>query len=278
MRTGGWVALGVGGVLAVAATAAYWMATGGIDDSRPLPAWLTETPIAHRGLHSGDSRVPENSLAAFEAAADAGFGIELDVQITSDGHLVVLHDENLKRMTGVDRQVAETPLSEVATLRLLDSSETVPPLAQVLETVNGRVPVFVEVKNPGAVGVLEDTVAHELETASGPVAVMSFNPFSLARIAERAPSVPRGQLSSSFRGEHLEWWKKLVLGNMLLNFKSRPDFIAYQLEGLPSAGTSLQRRRGRPLVVWTTDTPAEYARAQDVGDAVIFELGARPDR
>jgi glycerophosphoryl diester phosphodiesterase len=278
MRTGGWVALGVGGALVLAATAGYWAATGGIDDSRETPSWLTTTPIAHRGLHSGDSQVPENSLAAFRAAADAGYAIELDVQITSDGQLVVLHDEDLERMTGVKGLVSDKPAAEVTKLRLLDSTETVPALAEVLDTVGGRVPIYVEIKNPGAVGALEDAVAAELGRAKAPVVVMSFNPFSLARIAEKAPSVPRGQLSGSFRGEPLEWWKKLLLGNLLLNWKSRPDFIAYQLEGLPSTGVSLQKRRGRPLVVWTADTRKEYDRAKGLGDNVIFELAASPNQ
>ena len=268
----------MGGALVLAATAGYWTATGGIDDSRSQPSWLTIPPIAHRGLHSGDSQVPENSLAAFQAAADAGYAIELDVQITSDGELVVLHDENLARMTGVEGLVSEKFAAEVTKLRLLDSTETVPALADVLSAVNGRVPVYVEVKNAGAVGALEDAVARELAVAKAPIAVMSFNPLSLARIAERAPSVPRGQLAGPFKGESLAWWKKLLLGNLLLNWRSKPDFIAYQLEGLPSAGVSLQKRRGRPLVVWTADTREEFDRAKALGGNVIFELAARPNQ
>ncbi len=276
MRTGGWVALGVGGVLAVAVAGGYWIATGGTTSSRKVPPWLTARPIAHRGLHTGDSRVPENSLAAFEAAAAAGYAIELDVQLTADGTLVVCHDDDLSRMTGVAKRISETPAAEVTGLRLMDSTQTVPTLAQAFETVGGRVPVLVEVKNEGSVGRLEDEVARVLSSANAPVAVISFNPFSLARVAEKAPSVPRGQVSSTFKGDDLSFIKKLVLGRMLMNWKSKPDFIVYQLEGLPSFGTWLQRRRGRPLIVWTADTEAEYARAQRLGDAVEFELGARP--
>jgi glycerophosphoryl diester phosphodiesterase len=276
MRTRGWVAIGIGGAVAIAAAAGYWWATGGTDAARETPAWLTERPIAHRGLHTGDSVRPENSLAAFTAAADAGYAIELDVLLTSDGTLVVIHDENLSRMTGVDKEVSKTPITEVTALRLLESTETVPTLTDVLDAVGGRVPVFVEVKNPGAVGALEDAVAETLSKASGPVAVMSFNPLSLARVAEKAPRVPRGQLSGTFEGEDLAWWKKLLLGNWLLNWKSRPDFVAYDLKELPTLGTTLQRWRGRPLVGWTPETPEQYRAAEERVDAVIADPGALP--
>jgi glycerophosphoryl diester phosphodiesterase len=276
MRTRGWVAIGVGSIVAVAAALGYWHATGGFDRSRTRPMWLTERPIAHRGLHTGDSRVPENSLAAFDAAANADYAIELDVQRTSDGQLVVLHDANLERMTGVACDVSDLPAAEVTRLRLLESTQTVPTLAQVLGTVGGRVPVLVEVKNVGAAGALENDVAKELSSANTRVAVISFNPFSLARIASLAPAIPRGQVSSTFSGEKVAWWKKLLLRHLLLNWKSRPDFVVYQLEGLPYWGTSLQKLRGRPLIVWTAVTQGDYRRAQALGDAVEFELGGTP--
>ena len=276
MRTGGRIALRVGGALVVAAAAGYWFATGGTDPSRSDFDWLTSAPIAHRGLHTGDSRVPENSLAAFEAAAEAGYAIELDVQITSDGTIVVCHEDDLERMTGAKKRISETPTSEVTRLRLLESTQTVPTLDQVLNEVRGRVPVFIEVKNEGAVGRLEDEVGKVLSTTQGKIALISFSPFSLARIAQAAPDVPRGQVSSSFRGDRLSLLEKVVLSSMLMNWKSRPDFIVYQLEGLPSFGTWLQRKRGRPLIVWTADTKAEYDRALALGDAVEFELAGRP--
>jgi glycerophosphoryl diester phosphodiesterase len=213
-------------------------------------------------------------LAAFRAAADAGYAIELDVHLTSDGTVVVMHDENLEAMTGDPRNISELTAAQVTRLRLLGGAETVPTLRQVLQTVRGRVPVFVEVKNQGDVGALEDAVAAELASAGGPVAVMSFNPFSLARIAEKAPSIPRGQLAGTFRGERLSLLRKVVLGRMLMNWKSRPQFIAYELEGLPSAGTWLQLRRGRPLIVWVARTHEAFARAEGFGDNVIFDSGA----
>jgi glycerophosphoryl diester phosphodiesterase len=262
----------VGGSLLVVALA-YAYATGGFDRDHAVPLWVSGAPIAHRGLHTGDSVRPENSLAAFRAAADAGYAIELDVHLTSDGTAVVMHDENLEAMTGDPHDISELTAAQVARLRLLGGAERVPTLGAVLRTVDGRVPVFVEVKNPGKIGALEDAVAAELKSANGPVAVMSFNPFSLARIAEKAPNVPRGQLAGTFRGESLSFAKKFVLTRMLMNWRSRPQFIAYELEGLPSLGTWLQLRRGRPLVVWVARTHEAFARAEDFGDNVIFDSG-----
>jgi glycerophosphoryl diester phosphodiesterase len=264
----------VTGAALIVLTLAYAYATGGFDRGRTAPLWVSGAPIAHRGLHTGDFLRPENSLAAFRAAADAGYAIELDVHLTSDGTVVVMHDENLKAMTGDPHNISELTAAQVTRLRLLGGAETVPTLRQVLQTVRGRVPVFVEVKNQGDVGALEDAVAAELASAGGPVAVMSFNPFSLARIAENAPNIPRGQLAGTFRGERLSLLRKVVLGRMLMNWKSRPQFIAYELEGLPSAGTWLQLRRGRPVIVWVARTHEAFARAEGFGDNVIFDSGA----
>jgi len=275
------VGIGVGGSLLIAFSAAYWVATGGIDPARKAPAWLTEKPIAHRGLYTTNSVRPENSLAAFRAAADRGFAIELDVQVTSDGQLVVLHDRKLERMTGDPREVSKVPAAEVTALRFLGSTETVPTLAQVFDVVGGRVPIFIEVKNRGEeVGRLEDEVASQAASAAATthVAIVSFNPRSLARIAEKAPSVPRGQSSGNFQGDGLSFVTRAILGRLLMNWKSRPDFISYELDGLPSFGTWLQKCRGRPLIVWTARTQDQYERARKLGDNVMFELDATPGR
>lgn len=224
---------------------------------------------------------PENSLAAFRAAADRGFPIELDVQLTSDGQLVVLHDRKLERMTGDPREVSKVRAAEVTALRFLGSTETVPTLAQVFDVVGGRVPIFIEVKNRGEeVGRLEDEVASQAASAAATthVAIVSFNPRSLARIAQKAPSLPRGQISGTFQGDGQSFVRRAILGHLLMNWKSRPDFISYELDELPSFGTWLQKCRGRPLIVWTARTRDQYERARKLGDNVIFELDATPDR
>lgn len=260
-------------VLAVLLLGGFAFATGG-KPSREAPGWLNDAPIAHRGLWTEGPEAPENSLAAFEAAVALGNPVELDVQRTADGITVVIHDYNLKAMTGVDAGVADTEFAEVRKLRLLGGDEMVPTLEEALATIDGRVPVFVEIKNEGEVGELEDAVAAQLSAYDGEACVMSFNPFSLARVAEAAPEIPRGQLASAFEGEDLAWYEKFLLRNLMLNFQSKPDFIAYDLAELPSLGTGLQKLRGRPLLGWTANTHAEREAAAEHVDQVICNPGA----
>ncbi len=238
------------------------------------PPWLTARKIAHRGLWTAGPLAPENSLAAFERAADAGHAIELDVRSSVDGVTVVFHDEDTSRLTGEPVPVDALTVSELQQLSLFGGDERMPTLAEALELIDGRVPVFVEIKNPGDVGALEDDVAEQLSAYEGEAAVMSFNPFSLARMAEVAPEVPRGQLASAFEGEDLAWYEKLLLRKLLLNFTSTPDFIAYDIEELPSPFTTVQRWRGRPLLGWTITDADELARAEAYADGFICDPGA----
>lgn len=258
--------------LAVAAVALY--ATRGVPGREPA-AWLTAGPVAHRGAWTTGPERPENSLAAFEAAADDSLAVELDVQLTSDGVAVVMHDDDLARMTGQAGLVAETPYAEISERRLMGGEETVPALSEVLDTVDGRVPVFVEIKSPPEVGPLEDAVARELADYPGPVAVMSFNPFSLQHIASVAPDVPRGQLSGDFEGEDLAWYEVFLLRHMLMNWASKPDFVAMDLDLVPSIQTTVQDAWGRPLLCWTAEDAADTEFAAEHCDGVIGDPASR---
>ena len=261
-------------VLAGVLGVGYAFAAALITSPQEAPEWLVARPIAHRGLHTGDARVPENSLAAFRAAADGGHPLELDVHLSADGVAVVFHDATLERMTGDPRPVAEVTSEELAGLRLLGSDEHVPTLADVLALVEGRVPVLVEIKQRGEVGVLERAVLDDLRGYPGEYAIQSFNPYTLAYVRTADPRVVRGQLSGTFADEDLPGWQVFALRNLLLNWTSRPAFIAFELEGLPTWGTSLQQARGRPLLAWTPDDPESFERAQRLCDGIIFDPGA----
>jgi glycerophosphoryl diester phosphodiesterase len=256
----------------VGALVAYWLATGGLT-REGAPAWITARAIAHRGLHDRDGR-PENSLAAFGAAAEAGHPIELDVHATADGAVVVIHDDTLERMAGDRRRVDQIDLSELRGLRLAGTDQRIPMLREVLDLVGGRVPVFIEIKNRGKVGRLEGTLVRELNSYAGEIAVISFNPDSLVVMAELDPDIPRGQLSGTFKDEDLESYKKVVLRHLLMNWKSRPHFIAYELGALPYIGVTLQRWRGRPILGWTAEDADDVRRARGLCDQVIADPGA----
>jgi len=243
------------------------------------PSWLWRRPIAHRGLHDVEHprRCPENSLAAFEAAARAGHPVELDVHLTADGEVVVFHDDTLERMTGRPGRVVERTLAELTPLRLLDGDERVPSLDQVLERIDGRVPVLVELKSTGAsvVGPLEQGVCEVLARWPGQHAVQSFDPWSMLWIHRHAPHLPRGMLSGNMRHEGLPPHQVVAIEHLLLASAVLPDFIGYELAALPHWAPSVWRRLGRPLLAWTVRDEAALSRARGLVDNVIFE-GVRP--
>ena len=189
-------------------------------------SWLVEKYIAHRGLHDEES--PENSLSAFEKAIEKGYVIELDVQQIADGNVVVFHDTSLSRMTGQDGYLKNLILEDLSACYLEGTKETIPTLQQVLDLVDGRTPIIIEIKNSLKVGKLESATLEILKNYKGQFAIMSFNPYVLSWFKENAPEILRGQLSAYFKKDKLSLVKKVVLKKMLLNKVAQPNFIAYE--------------------------------------------------
>jgi glycerophosphoryl diester phosphodiesterase len=248
---------------------------------RPEAAWLTSRPIAHRGLHDISKGIPENSLVAFERASRHGFPVEFDAQLTRDGNVVVIHDRNLQRMTGMDAAVVATDYEAITKLRLRDTDQSVPTLVEVLDLIKGAIPIVIEIKNFGSANTLEDKVLELLQTHDQEVAVVSFNPRSLKYFRRIAPEIPRGQNSGLFRTADLDGVKlnqitRLLLRFMLLNALSRPDFICYQLAGITSLPVTIRRRFGTPILTWTVKSRQDQASARPHVDNFFFE-GFIPD-
>jgi glycerophosphoryl diester phosphodiesterase len=262
--------------------------------------WIRTYPIAHRGLRDRDNKPPENSLAAFDNACKRKFPIELDVHLARDLEVVVIHDDDLFRLTGRVGRVEEFTSGELSQLHIENSDQHIPSLFEVFELVRGRVPILIEIKNEGRVRRLEEQVLRLLESYSGPVALQSFNPFSLRYIRLQAPDVVRGQLSGAFKEneqapthekkqapgheeERLSYLqkvllylrevllKKVLLRHLLLNGFSRPHFVGYQHDALPSLFVSLHRRFGVPVVAWTVESKEEADGSQRFADNYIFE-------
>lgn len=231
-------------------------------------SWIVNLPIAHRGLHGG--QIPENSIEAFKKAIAAGYAIELDVQMLADDTVVVFHDYNLDRVTGIDKMVNTLRLKDLPNIKLGDSKETIPLFTDVLKLINGKVPILVEVKNEGKVGKLEETVLKMLKEYKGEYAIQAFNPFVLNYFYKNAPEIPRGQLSSYFKGEKLAFYKKFILKRMYLNKRvSHPDFITYQTENLPNR--FVNRCKHLPIIAWIVKSEAEQKRVCPPCVNVIFE-------
>lgn len=236
----------------------------------PAPAWLLAKPFAHRGLFT-DTR-PENSLAAIEAALAAGFPVEIDVQVTADRCAVVFHDWNLQRLTGLDARVRNVPAAKLRELTLSGTDQRIPTLQDTLDLIAGRVPVLLEIKNRRYPTALEPVLAEILRAYQGPLAIQSFNPFSLGWFRRHLPHIPRGQISCAFDTDDMAGWKKKILENYGMNWMSAPQFIAHHWNRLPAvAPTFLRSVLKLPLLAWTVRNPEEMTLALDCADNVIFE-------
>ncbi len=233
--------------------------------------WLINKNIAHRGLHSNDFRVPENSLLAFRLAVEKNISIELDVHALKDGTVVVFHDDNLKRMTGVDKKISECTYEEIRKLKLLDSNQTIPLLAEVFDLVNNKVPILIEIKNTSKLGYLERRLLSILKKYNGRCAIQSFNPFSLIWFRINANYIYRGQLSSYFIHEKLFFMKKCLIKKLFFNFLVKPNFISYNIENLPNKRVRKIREKGIPIFGWTIRNEYEYKKAKMYCDSIIFE-------
>ena len=233
------------------------------------------TDYAHRGLH-GDG-VPENSLAAFARAALGGYGIELDVQLSRDGEIMVFHDYTLVRMTGREGRLSDFSAAELRELTLGDTEERIPTLAEVLALVDGRVPLLVELKGESADTALCEPLARMLSQYSGPYCIESFNPMLLGKMGKLMPRVWRGLLYTNVvRDKKRASLLNLALTAMLTNVIARPNFIAYNCVDRSSACVRICTRLWRaPRFSWTVRCEEEYAHAKQNGECAIFE-GFRP--
>lgn len=244
-----------------------------------LPESLRRLPIAHRALHDRALRCPENSRAAIRAAMTAGYGIEIDLQLSADGHAMVFHDDNLDRLTNATGPVRARTAAELGATALKDADEGIPTFAEVLALVQGRVPLLVEIKDqdgavgPG-VGVLEAAAARLLASYGGDVAVMSFNPHAIAEMARLLPRVPRGLTTWEWVAE--EW--PPVSEADCARLRGIPDydrvgasFVSHHWKDLDRPRVAELAARGADVLCWTIKSPAQEAMARRVACNITFE-------
>ncbi|MBQ7780523.1 MAG: glycerophosphodiester phosphodiesterase [Lachnospiraceae bacterium] len=237
---------------------------------------------AHRGLHDNASEAPENSMAAFEKAIEAGYGIELDVQLTKDKIPVIFHDFTLQRVCGVEGKVAEYTYEELQQFSLCGSEQKIPKLADFLQLADGRVPLIIEYKLPAMqteVCAIADKLLAEYK---GVYCIESFNPLALFWYRRNRKEIMRGQLAMNFlKSEEKEYSPLLyfALGHLLFNFLTKPDFIAYNHGDYKGVSRRLCRHLYRcTAVAWTIRSEAELgARKQDF-DLFIFDSFVPNDR
>lgn len=233
---------------------------------------------AHRGLHYNGGNAPENTLAAFSRAVKAGYGIELDVQLTKDGQVVVTHDFHLGRNCGVSRKVDACTYEELQKYPVFFSKERIPLLKDVLELVDGKVPLLVELKYKKGSDICRKT-DELLSSYTGNYCIESFYPQVLLWYRKHRPEVIRGQLSMNYQKE--EKWRQpqyYLMRHLLLNFLTKPDFIAYDCRAKKAVSLWLCRHLFRcPAYAWTIKSREQMKKSRRFFDGFIFE-GFRPER
>jgi glycerophosphoryl diester phosphodiesterase len=244
-----------------------------------LPAAFLKAPIAHRGLHDIHAGRPENSPASFEAAIEAGYGIEIDLQLSKDGVAMVFHDYDMERLTGVKGAIQTRTADDLQQVQLLGGSDTIPTLRTVLDQVAGRVPLLIELKDQdglmGAnVGRLEQATAPAQDGYQGDVALMSFNPHSVRLLSGLCPERARGMTTAAFGADN---WPLLPKGTRDRLAKipdyvaNKCSFISHEAADLASERVAELRQRGAHVLCWTIKSAAQEETARKLAENITFE-------
>ncbi|MEJ6478614.1 MAG: glycerophosphodiester phosphodiesterase family protein [Octadecabacter sp.] len=244
-----------------------------------LPSSFFIRPIAHRAFHDINRACPENSPAAFAAAIAGGYGIELDVQLSSDGQAMVFHDYALDRLTDEVGPIAQRSAAELGQIALKGGTDTIPTLSQILHQVDGAAPLLIELKDQDgalgpSVGQLEKATARALADYVGDIAVMSFNPHSVALMAQIAPHIPRGLTTCHFPAK--DW--PTIPEKTRARLREIPDytntgacFISHQASDLENPRVAALKAQGAAVFCWTIRSAQAEVKARRVADNVTFE-------
>ena len=255
-------------VLIILAVYLFLVAPGGHKNVK-----IAKKGYAHRGLWNAER--PENSMSAFRAAKELGFGIETDVQLTKDKIPVLFHDDTLTRVCGAEKKVSELTYDELQAYSLSGTDEKIPTLTEFLELIDGRVPLLIELKGVTLDTELCDVIAPMLDSYTGEFVVESFNPFLLKRMKELRPSIARGQLVTSLNKRKMKEQsaiKNYALAAMLTNFLSRPNFIAYDMNYPKTLAIFVTTKLfGAPKCVWTVDKNDDYVKYLSEEKYPIFD-------
>ena len=240
------------------------------------PLWpkLKAYRYAHRGYHD-KPMIPENSLPSFRRAIARGWGTELDVHLLKDGTLAVFHDSELKRCTGEEGILEDLTYAQMKQLRLEGTEAQIPTFDEVLALFEGKAPLIIELKTyKGNHRALSEAVCKRLDRYYGLFCIESFDPRAVADVKELRPAICRGQLASDFikDPEDLPMYQRIILTNLLLNVKARPDFIAYKFEDrFNRANQRAIGKLGLQEVSWTIRSKEDLDTVEAAGAIPIFE-------
>lgn len=231
--------------------------------------------IAHRGLYCDELLAPENTMEAFRRAIEKNFAIELDVHLTKDYQLAVFHDDSLVRMTGTDVNINTLTMDELREFRLKDTSEHIPCLKEVLDTVKGRVPLFIEIKDTTYnIGKLERVLKKTMQYYKGDFTVMAFNPLRLRWFSKHMSNIPRCQLVPSKKRKiniFRRLFSRFVFSEFIFKRVSKPDILGYSIDTAQKKKITKALSADAKLYTWTARTQGELNDAEKYSDFITFE-------
>lgn len=261
--------LAAGTALAAGGLALCMRGRSGQPGLEKLRSWR----YAHRGLH--DEARPENSMAAFRAAVERGYGAELDIHLLSDGTLAVIHDSLLKRTTGQEGRVEVLTAGQLCQYHLQGTRETIPTFPEVLALFEEKAPLIIELKVENNCEALCQAAAAVLDAYRGDYCIESFDPRAVYWFKKHRPQVIRGQLTENYfrtTGKEMPWLLKLCLTHQLFNWLTKPDFVAYCFRDHRTiSNTAVMKLWHMAAAAWTLRTPEALEEAEREGWLPIFE-------
>ena len=220
--------------------------------------WLNKLPIAHRGLHSNANNIYENTKESFLAAVNENYAIECDVVLSKDHEVVVFHDENLKRLCNLDKNVSSLTMNELRNLKIYESSSNIISLDEMLHIVSAHVPIIIEIKGKFT-PFIEERIQEIIRSYRGPIALKTFNLKSVEWLIKFLPYVYKG----------------LVIDSNTNNFESildlNIDFVSCDIEFIESNLVDRLKKKGLPIITWTVDNEDKKKKANLIADNIIFE-------
>lgn len=234
-------------------------------------SFLKNRLIAHRGYHNKNLGIPENSIVAFKKAINNNYIIELDVHITKDKEIVVFHDFDLKRVCGVNKKIEELTYDELLKYNLYDTKYKIPKLKEILNLVDGKVPILIETKVAKFDGMLESKLSQCLDNYNGLFAIQSFFPFSILWFKKNRPHYIRGLLASNFKtNSEINNLKKNISKTLITDVILKADFISYDIKALPNLYVD-SKRKNKLILGWTVRNKEDYNKAKKYCDNLICE-------
>ncbi|XFA98295.1 glycerophosphodiester phosphodiesterase family protein [Candidatus Izemoplasma sp. B36] len=235
--------------------------------------WIKEMYIAHRGLHSKDQSIPENSIPAFKFAVKKNYGIEMDINVLKDGTVIVFHDYNLKRLVGKDINLGELNYNDIKDFKILNTNEKIPTLKEVLDLVDGKVPLLIELKPLGDNMLLCEKFYETIRTYKGKYGIHSFSPNIVRWFKKNHPDIIRGQITEYFRDNpNMKKISKYLMKSMFFNRFTKPDFVNYGIKDLPNKYCDKAYKKGLCIISYASRNQEEFDMVKKHYDNSVFEF------